>query len=133
MENCESCGKLIERGVRLCRACKEKAAGRGKAPALRRVPPPETPAPPPEADDVFQDVPCVRCRKHRAMRDSEFCLACQLELLSLLGEAAQEIFLVPPEPELPVASTVSLMSDLEEKRNRTATSRIRVVGAVKIK
>ena len=85
-------------------------------------------------DAVFRDEPCVRCRKHAAMIDSEFCLACQLELVSLRGDAAHELFLVPPQPpKPPVSSSVSLMSDIDDKRERTATSHIRVAGATKIK
>jgi len=55
-------------------------------------------------------------------------------LVAALGEAAEEVFRHPPAPPAPpVASPASLMSDLEDKRERTATSHIRVVGAARIK
>ena len=132
MVQCESCGKLIDAsgGDTLCRACRGEAA-------------PEVVAPPAsvpaekiadDGDEPLRKEPCVRCRKHLAMVDSEFCLGCQLELLSLLGDAAHELFQAPPPPPKPkVSSSVSLMSDIEEKRDRTATSHIRVVGGVKLK
>lgn len=123
MTSCESCGKLIASGTgeRLCRAC--RAENLAVPPAM------QTPA-----TAEVGEVPCVRCRRHIAMEDSHFCLGCQLELVNALGDAAEELFRTPPPAPLPmVSSTVSLMHDLEEKRDRTATSHIRVVGAVKIK
>ncbi len=139
MQNCETCGRLISapRGVTQCLACRQAA----RAPKPEVLP--ETPLvserdipdkAAPEEISYKRDESCVRCRKHHAMVDSEFCLACQLELLSLLGDAAHDMFQTPqPPPKPPVSSAVSLMNDVEEKRDRTATSRIRVVGAAKLK
>ena len=139
MNHCEICGKLIDAygGESQCLACrKDSASSPLKASGGDAVAPA---APVQEAIEVdepalYSDVPCIRCRKHNALLESEFCLGCQLELLSLLGDAAHEIFQKPPPPKKPpVASAVSLMNDLEEKRERTATSHIRVVGASKLK
>jgi hypothetical protein len=133
MVQCERCGKLIDAtaDTTRCRTCRDEED------ASEVVTPPR-PAPPKEPvvsdDEPFGKEPCVRCRKHLAMVDSEFCLACQLELLSLLGDAAHELFNTPPPPPKPkVSSSVSLMSEIEDKRSRTATSHIRVVGGAKIK
>lgn len=130
MEHCETCGKLIDPslGETQCRACRE-AEMHSEA-----VVPQEESLQPEEVDVLEGSEPCVRCRKHLAMVDSEFCLACQLELLSLLGDAAHELFQAPPPPpKPPVTSAVSLMNDIDKKRDRTPTSSIRVVGGVKIK
>ena len=133
MVQCERCGKLIDESgdSTQCLACRrEEVSTEDVAPSTA------APAKEPVAkdDEPLGKEPCVRCRKHLAMVDSEFCLACQLELLSLLGDAAHELFNTPPPPPKPkVSSSVSLMSDIEEKRDRTATSHIRVVGGVKLK
>lgn len=133
MTSCQRCGKLIASGTaeRLCFQCRQEQ---------RRV---ERPAPEPPRAALDEPAPelvigtepelCVRCGRHPTITDSEFCLGCQLELVATLGEAAGEVFRTPPAPAPPVASTVSLMRDLEEKRERTATSHIRVVGAVRVK
>jgi hypothetical protein len=138
MEHCDHCGKLIQAGEIRCRACRVELPLDPEDGAL----PPDAAVPDVRnvvagdrgTEDPYRDEPCVRCRKHPAIRESEFCLACQLEMLSLLGEAAHDVFQVAPAPpKPPIASPASLLSDLEEKRDRTATSRIRVVGASKIK
>lgn len=136
MTSCQSCGKLIASGTgeTLCRACRTEA--REAAETAAAPPPAAGPMPEIEVSAAEEVDPraCVRCRKRHAMEDSDFCVGCQLELISALGDAAEEIFRTPPPPPLPpVASPTSLMNDLEEKRERTATSRIRVVGAAKIK
>ena len=132
MEHCEVCGKLIQRGEGRCFSCRRQDGAAFEQPV---EPPVDVKVARTTYDeDPYEDVPCVRCRKHLAIKDSEFCLACQLELLSVLGDAAHEIFQVaPPPPRPPIASSASLMTDLEEKRARTATSRIRVVGGAKLK
>lgn len=136
MEHCDLCGKLIQIGEGRCRACRREAELSSDAKSSPKSEPREAvPAPEPDdADDPYQDELCVRCRKHYAIKESDFCLACQLELLSMLGGAAHELFQeAPPPPKPPIASPASLMSDLDAKRERTATSRINVVGGVKIK
>jgi len=136
MTQCELCGKLIASGTAesLCRTCRAAARETAREVA-REYLAPEPEAPPVETDAVDAEAPrCVRCRKHDAMPDSHFCVGCQLELVHALGDAAEELFRTPPPPPPPpVASPVSLMKDLEEKRMRTATSHMRVVGGVKIK
>lgn len=139
MDHCETCGKLIQQGEGQCYACRrnpesrpERARDMTTPVVARPVDAREVPAT--AEDDVYRKEPCVRCRKHAAMVDSDFCLSCQLELLSLLGEAAHELFQTPaPPPKPPVSSSVSLMNDVDGKRDRTATSRIRVVGGAKLK
>ncbi len=134
MEQCKTCGKLMDasRGQTQCYACRAAEAASDEAPERDRASLPDEQ--PDEIDYLAGAEPCVRCRKHLAMVDSEFCLACQLELLSLLGDAAHELFQTPPPPpKPPVSSAVSLMNDVEGKRDRTPTSRVRVVGGVKIK
>lgn len=135
MTSCESCGKLIASGTgeTLCRACREAARAAAQSPDA---------GPPVEkvqdaaavAITPFDDSMCVRCRRHPTLVDTDFCLGCYLELVASLGDAAEEVFREPPvPPEPPVASVTSLMSDIEAKRERTATSHLDVVGGVKIK
>lgn len=133
MVQCETCGKLMASGTgeTQCRACRTEARAAAQALALQTAAPtagPESPAPVPT-----EEAPCVRCGKKDAMVDSHFCLGCQLELVSALGDAAEELFRTPPVPDHDVSSTVSLMHDLEEKRQRTATSHMRLVGGVKLR
>ena len=136
MIHCDVCGKLIDasKGVTTCRSCRDAAV-----PQVSEKPaPPEEDKKPVNADEEVDYLagagPCIRCRKNRAMVDSEFCLTCQLELLSILNDAAEDITKAPPPPpKPPVSSAVSLMRDVEDKRERTATSHIRIVGATKLK
>lgn len=137
MTNCHVCGKLIASGTAesMCRTCRMEARASATdiareyasaiADALELEPQPI----------AEPELPrCVRCRKHEVIPDSHFCVGCQLELVNSLGDAAEELFRTPPPPPLPpVASTVSLMQDLDEKRQRTATSHIRVVGGTKLR
>lgn len=132
MTSCHSCGKLIASGTgeQMCRACRMAAREATQPPAAVPEPASGAPSPAPEPEVDL----CVRCRSHPALADSDFCLACNLELVAALGDAAEEVFRHPPAPpEPPVASPASLMSDLEDKRDRTATSHMRVVGGVRIK
>ena len=134
MTNCQSCGKLIASGTAelLCRAC--RAAARASEEASRTEVPASAPEPVTAPSTPPREAVCVRCRRHPSIDDSAFCLGCNLELVAALGDAAEEVFREPPAPPAPsVSSPASLMSDLEEKRDRTATSRIRVVGGVRIK
>ena len=134
MTSCEVCGKFIASGTGelLCRACRTEARAESSTP-------PSAPEAPAEREGervaaiVAPDL-CVRCRRHPSIVDSEFCLGCHLELIAALGDAAEEVFRHPPAaPAPPVASPASLMSDLEDKRDRTATSHMRVVGGVRLK
>lgn len=136
MIRCDTCGKLIDasKGVTTCRACRDAAMIQ----ASEDAPPTEEEEREAEGEELVNpllgDRPCARCRKNQAMVDSEFCLTCQLELLSILGDAAHDLTKVPPPPpKPPVSSSVSLMRDLEDKRERTATSHLRIVGATKLK
>lgn len=137
MTNCHVCGKLIASGTAesMCRAC--RMAARASAEEIARsyvqvIAEEQEMAPQPIAEPELPR--CVRCRRHEAIPDSHFCVGCQLELVNSLGDAAEELFRTPPPPPLPpVASTVSLMHDLDEKRQRTATSHMRVVGGTKLR
>lgn len=133
MINCDTCGKLIASGTgeSMCRACRTEARAAAHALAVEYAAPVELEEVPMEAVD--EAPPCVRCRKNVTMADSHFCLGCQLELVSSLGDAAEEIFRTPPIIEPDVSSTVSLIHDLEEKRQRTATSHMRLVGGTKLR
>lgn len=133
MTNCETCGKLMASGTgeTQCHACRAEARAAAHAQTVAdtaAVEVPESPEP-----EVIEAPPCVRCRKNAAMVDSHFCLGCQLELVSSLGDAAEELFRTPPAPEPDVSSPASLMHDLEEKRQRTATSHMRLVGGTKLR
>lgn len=70
---------------------------------------------------------CVRCGERPAIRDSEFCLDCHLDLYRALGDASRELFarmeLVEHEPGGPM----SVISVYRRKRERTASSRINLV------
>ena len=76
---------------------------------------------------------CVRCQKRRTLPDSEFCLYCKVELYSAFGDASADLFqrleLVESEP----GEATSVISALEQKRARTASSRINLVGARPVK
>lgn len=133
MIQCEICGKLMASGTgeTQCRACRAETRAAAHALAIEF-------AAPTGIEEVLSPVtieapPCVRCRKNAAMADSHFCLACQLELVSSLGDAAEELFRTPPAPDPDVSSPASLMHDLEEKRQRTATSHMRLVGGSKLR
>lgn len=135
MTHCQSCGKLIASGTGelQCRTCRAetRAAVKALADGYIAAAAVETPEITPVAPLV--PPPCVRCLKHAAMEESHFCLTCQLELVSSLGDAAEELFRTPPPPLPPVSSPASLMHDLEAKRMRTATSHMRVVGGTKLR
>lgn len=132
MNHCDTCGKLIASGMgeSQCRACRTEARAAAHALAAGYAAAAEAL---PETQSVMEAPPCVRCRKHAAMEDSHFCLGCQLELVSALGDAAEELFRTPPPPLPPVSSPASLMHDLEGKRQRTATSHMSVVGGVRLR
>ena len=132
MTNCQTCGKLMASGTGEleCRACRAEARAAAIALAAVDAPPVEPEA---EVQVIIEAPPCVRCRKHSAMDDSHFCLGCQLELVNSLGDAAEELFRTPPPPLPPISSPASLMRDLEEKRQRTATSHMSVVGGTRLR
>lgn len=133
MNHCDTCGKLIASGTSetQCRACRAEARAAAHALAVEYTAPTEVEETPEQAE--IEPPPCVRCRKNAAMADSHFCLGCQLELVSSLGDAAEELFRTPPAPDPDVSSPASLMHDLEEKRQRTATSHMRLVGGTKLR
>lgn len=133
MIHCDTCGKLIASGTgeTQCRACRVEFLAADPVGAVEYVDDSgdlEIPISP-----EVEELPCVRCRKNTAMVDSHFCLVCQLELVSSLGDAAEELFRTPPAPDPEVSSPASLMHDLEEKRQRTATSHMRLVGGTKLR
>jgi hypothetical protein len=132
MTNCDTCGKLMASGTGelQCRACRAEARAAAKALAVEYAVAVEAE---PEVPVVIEAPPCVRCRKHDAMEDSHFCLGCQLELVNSLGDAAEELFRTPPPPLPPISSPASLMRDVEEKRQRTATSHMNVVGGTRLR
>lgn len=134
MIQCQTCGKLMASGTGelQCRTCRAEAIATAKALAVEYK---ISATHQTEIDAPTEIAPplCVRCRKRDAMDDSHFCLGCQLELVNSLGDAAEELFRTPPPPLPPVSSPASLMHDLEEKRQRTATSHMRVVGGTKLR
>jgi len=73
------------------------------------------------------ELACVRCGERPAIRDSEFCLDCHLDLYRALGDASRELFermeLVEHEP----GGHMSVISVYRRKRARTASSRISLV------
>lgn len=111
MARCEDCGKLFEphNELAVCRAC---ARARGEAP-----PEPEVDAeallrekterlmqlfsaptksgvrlPRQVERPIFIEGPvCTRCRKREAIEESDFCLACHLELDNALGAASRDL------------------------------------------
>lgn len=132
MTNCDTCGKLMASGTgeSQCRACRAESRAAAKALAADYAAAVESE---PEEPVVIEAPPCVRCRKYDAMEESHFCLRCQLELVSSLGDAAEELFRTPPPPLPPISSPASLMRDVEEKRQRTATSHMSVVGGTRLR
>ncbi len=76
---------------------------------------------------------CVRCSIRPRNGNAQFCLACQMELNANLGLASNELF----RPLEPVAGGGAYATDVliayEEKRMRTPTSRINLVGGVMLK
>ncbi len=79
------------------------------------------------AVSVEPEPACVRCGKRPAIRDSEFCLDCHLDLYRALGDASRELFermeLVEHEP----GGHMSVISVYRRKRGRIASSRINLV------
>jgi hypothetical protein len=133
MNHCGKCGKLMASGTGepLCRACREEASASADALMIEQI-----------DDSGDLEIPvqfevevlsCVRCGKHPAVFDSHFCAGCKLALVNALGDAAEELFRTPPAPDPDVSSPASLMHDLEGKRQRTATSHMRLVGGTKLR
>lgn len=120
MKHCNTCGKLMDSHSRddECHAC------RAERDALAGIPQPE-PSPEPE------EMPCEHCRKHPRIEGSDLCVGCQLELAYTLSHASHELSHTPPRPLPSVSSPMSLLNDLEEKRDRVAPSDVIIVGGVK--
>ncbi len=76
--------------------------------------------------------PCVRCGEREAVEGRDLCVNCNLDLHHRFGMAARDLFGrfgVQSEP----SRGPSVAAALEDKRARTATSRINPVGMPRIK
>ena len=79
-------------------------------------------------EEVNSLPPCVRCRNRPSQRDSQFCLACRLELNKAFGEAArtlaQQIERDITERRTHAKGTPhALVSEMENKRDRSGANR----------
>lgn len=156
---CVECGRLYEYtpGRRICSECAgllaQEEAKRPPAPARKRErnkprPGASRPRPQPgqlagpkpgasEAEREFyrlRAIPrCTRCNLRPQNGNAQFCLICQTELNANLGEASAELF----PPMEPLTERRQLIGDVltayEEKRARTPTSHINLVGGVPLK
>lgn len=75
---------------------------------------------------------CVRCGERDSVEGSDFCINCSLDLHQEFGQAALELFSTVGSGEVRAAN-MSLLATVEDKRARTATSRINPVGTPRIK
>ena len=147
---CASCGKLLQlRSDRLtCNACKglEEAVPRPRLTAREeRILDQFAEFSGIEKDIIAELVrdhlvqggerksACVRCGRHEAMEASDFCINCKVDLFRSFGEASHELFTDMASLGQRTGSLGNTMSTLEQKRSRTATSRINVVGARPLK
>lgn len=145
ISTCTSCGRLFggKDGTALCDRCAGTGAVQSE-PAERRnsagtlTPPPAVP----KAAAIVNEERmggnigrplCVRCKKRPASENTEVCLHCSLDLHKRLGSAASE---VASRVEFAVASgphPTNVVVALQEKRARTATSRIDPIGPKRLK
>ena len=127
---CEECGKLFRLvpGRKCCSACMQEM---GLAPPVVQEAPFEHSRQ--ETEEEPSGPPCVRCRLRPIVEDTEFCLYCHIDLYSSLGEAASGLFQRVEVIEEAKDMAPNIMATLEDKRARTATSRINVVGARRLK
>jgi hypothetical protein len=139
--HCRQCGKIIALEAKggLCGECRGEYAA---------VPPEPSGFVPHEVRKAAHEAPalgaylgtgtlCEECGRRPPLRDGTLCLQCRIEALHELREAAEETFerildveedgYFEEEPPRTVAQV------LEEKRARTATSRINPVGPQQIK
>lgn len=128
---CEECGRLfrLQPGRKWCSACMlEKGL---EAPSEPVAEPARLTQ---EEEEASPEPPCVRCRIRPAVEETEFCLYCHIDLYSALGDAASGLFQrVEVLEEEEKETSLNVLSILEDKRARTATSRINVVGARRVK
>ena len=157
LSQCTKCGRLFEYtpGKQLCSECggsQAEATKPEKSVARRSTNVPrageDRPRPQPgqlrnatkrasEEEKLFyrlRAMPrCARCNTRPRNGNAQFCLACQIELNANLGSASHAL-LTPFEPveDGGVYATDILMA-YEEKRRRTPTSHINMVGGVMLK
>jgi len=79
------------------------------------------------------DTLCTRCASRPRLAETEFCLPCHVELQSALGDAKNDLFDKMEFLEDDFGKPDSVIAILEAKRARTATSRIKLSGAQRLK
>lgn len=137
MTHCRQCGKIIalDAEARLCGECRgEKAAAAAPEFVPREVRKTMQAAPALGAY-LGANALCTECGRRPPLKDGPLCLQCRVEALHELRLAADEAYdhVLDEEDEFEVEPPRSVGQVLEEKRARTATSRINPVGPQKIK
>ena len=86
LARCRECGKLISLrpGIELCAECQLEA---GLAAADGTQPQDGVPF-----ANLQPETTCTRFKMRPSLEESEFCLDCQIELVSDLGDQAKELF-----------------------------------------
>lgn len=142
MTHCRACGKIIHAapGRRLCHACAGDLDDTNRAPApeveaLRHRAKQEElilavhrrqQAERGESPEQLATSLCIRCHKKPPMEASQFCLPCQVALHAEVREAAQEAEDKLQKTQRHQVKSHRIDRALEEKRDRTASSRIQV-------
>ncbi len=152
---CEQCGRLFRAMPEesLCGRCRETGDGPQLAPQTEREVLLElmtraTGLSRETVEDAIKDgtIPdasemastgqklCGKCHEKPALPRSDYCLQCRVEYHHALGGAAKDVHeRINAQPESIEGSPMSTMASLEEKRSRTATSRINPGGAKRLK
>lgn len=76
-----------------------------------------------------EEAACVRCKKRPPLEEGDLCVYCRLDLYRRLGNAAQDLFDQMEMLEPGETGPSSVISSYENKRRRTAASRINPTGA----
>jgi hypothetical protein len=148
---CAECGKLfqLEPGRKLCRECSGEAArpmaepkplapvffpgSRGAGDPTRTETLRGVGELPPVTAKRPQIRQCVRCNARRTLGDSDFCLHCHVDLHHSLGDAANDLLTSFEFLDERALGPSAVLAAYEEKRARTATSRINPSGARRVR
>lgn len=127
LSRCRECGKLISLrpSIELCSECQLEAglAAADGIPFQDGVP----------FANLEPETTCTRCKMRSSLEESEFCLDCQIELVSDLGVQAKELFVKMETLDNDTGPILSVRDAYAAKRGRTATSRINVAGGTPLK
>lgn len=133
---CTQCGRLfqVEPGRTYCRRCESLDEMEIGADGLPVDLEPSLRGKAQRILDIFREETqlehlCVRCRQRPPIEESEFCLTCHIDLNDALGAATHDLFHRMELHETDPAGPPSVLSMLDEKRDRTRTARLNPVAA----